>query len=123
MKKKYSKSFGFYLESKKSYFDDNLKKLEEVCNINKNYVTQPKRKCCKVCSADLQGESFETHGVTYLFCKKCQHLNGIYDDTKNFVTLCIWMKRVKTMRETMLMTLTTKGSRYLCTKGKIFDRS
>ena len=47
-------------------------------------MTQPKRKSCKVCGADLQGAIFTSHGVDYLFCKNCQHLNGLYDDTKNF---------------------------------------
>lgn len=86
IKRFYSKSSSFYLETKKNFFTDNKKLLEKQTAINSLYVKQPKRFDCKICGAKLSDErDFLSHGVGYIFCDQCFHLNGIHDDTQNFV--------------------------------------
>jgi len=86
MNKKYSKSSAFYLKTKSNFFSANAELLNKALNQNKCYATQPKRECCKLCGASLQTNvDFVSHGVNYVFCDDCNHLNGIYEDTKAFV--------------------------------------
>jgi SAM-dependent methyltransferase len=33
----------------------------------------------------MEEVDFSSHGVGYVFCEKCNHLNGIYEDTKSFI--------------------------------------
>ena len=84
--KKYSKSSSFYLGTKKDFFDSNNIMLEKVNKQNKFYKTQIKRKKCKICLSNLGSSSdFTNHDIEYIFCESCNHLNGIYEDTDDFV--------------------------------------
>ena len=86
MKKKYSKPSAFYLQTKADFFSANANLLNKALKQNKFYSTQPKRECCKLCGANLRANvDFVSHGVGYVFCDDCNHLNGMYEDTKAFV--------------------------------------
>ena len=64
----------------------NKKLLERAREINSLYSSQPKRVCCKLCRTTLlENPDFSSYGVDYVFCEKCSHLNGIYEDTEAFV--------------------------------------
>ncbi len=83
---KYSKSSKFYFSTKSDFFENNKKLLALSLQRNKVYTNQPVRKKCKICSHNLHKNiDFNTHGVPYKFCTKCNHLNGNYDDTEEFV--------------------------------------
>jgi len=87
MRKKYSKSSANYLTAKADFFSSNADFLNKAIKQNKFYATQPKREFCKICEASLPPSvDFVSHGVGYIFCDDCRHLNGIYEDTKAFVT-------------------------------------
>jgi SAM-dependent methyltransferase len=84
--KKYSKSSDFYLSAKADFFSSNNELLKKAVENNRLYSHQPKRVCCKLCQSTLsENVDFLSHGVGYVFCEKCNHLNGIYDDSKSFV--------------------------------------
>ena len=86
MIKKYSKSSTFYLSTKKDFFSNNDELLRNRLEHNRFYCAQPKRGCCKLCQVSLSKNiDFISHGVEYVFCNNCNHLNGVYDDTKAFV--------------------------------------
>lgn len=60
--------------------------MKKAVEINSLYSAQPKRVCCKLCQTTFSKDrDFSSHGVDYVFCEKCSHLNGIYEDTKAFV--------------------------------------
>ncbi len=83
--REYSKSSGFYRDAKKAFFQQNDALLEKSLSQNKLYVSQPHRVRCKICEADLGSDpDFSSHGISYVFCGDCGHLNGMHDDTKEF---------------------------------------
>jgi SAM-dependent methyltransferase len=83
--KKYSKSSSFYSKTKKDFFTENDNFLRLALGQNKIYASQPKRIVCKICSYKLGNEvDFSSHGIDYAFCNSCNHLNGLFDDTKDF---------------------------------------
>ena len=85
-KKKYSKSSKFYLSSKKDIFSSNDSLLKKAVIQNESYAKQPTRTKCKICLTELHCDvDFSSHGVNYSFCKNCGHLNGLQDDTEDFV--------------------------------------
>ena len=72
---------------KDSFVSDNNNHLKDAHNINKNYILQPRRTKCKVCNHALGLETdFASHGVEYIICDKCSHLNGAFEDTAEFST-------------------------------------
>ncbi len=74
------------MKTKADYFSENEKHLETAQKLNRLYSSQPKRVNCKICKLALpQSVDFTSHGIEYVFCKECNHLNGIYDDTSSFV--------------------------------------
>lgn len=82
----YSKSSKFYIDSKLDFFINNERHLKKSLKLNSLYSIQPIRVYCKLCSAKLSDQvDFESHGIGYKFCKNCNHLNGIYEDTKEFI--------------------------------------
>ena len=83
---KYSKSSSFYLSTKKDFFTANQELLEKSVKQNALYASQPKRDLCKVCESPLpKSLDFHSHGVDYVFCAKCSHLNGRFEDTQEFI--------------------------------------
>lgn len=84
--KKYSKSSAFYLSTKADLFLKNNPLLQNASAQNQIYASQPKRTQCKICGSKLSGDTdFTSHGVDYIFCGECNHLNGKYEDTESFV--------------------------------------
>ncbi len=87
MKIKYGKSFKDIFKIKQSFFIDNDRFLKRQKFVGKVYSRQPKRKKCKVCNYPLPKESIISHNVKYTICKKCSHLNGLYQDTDKFCNI------------------------------------
>ncbi|PKR47896.1 class I SAM-dependent methyltransferase [Thalassospira povalilytica] len=84
--RKYTKSSSFYLGTKAGFFERNESNLNESLKENELYSKQPKREMCKICSSRLPGdEDFQSHNVSYVFCTDCGHLNGVFEDTIEFV--------------------------------------
>lgn len=83
---RYSKSSAFYLNTKKEFFAANNELLKKSLNKNQLYISQPIRFTCKICEEPLpKTTDFHSHNVDYVFCDKCSHLNGRFDDTNEFV--------------------------------------
>jgi SAM-dependent methyltransferase len=86
IKYKYSKSSAFYLGTKKEFFSENDALLRRAARQNEFYASQPARTRCKLCNSELPSDvDFSSHGIGYKFCTDCSHLNGIYEDTREFV--------------------------------------
>ena len=74
------------MKIKADYFSENEKYLKMAKKQNRLYSSQPKRKNCKICQTILpRSVDFKSHEIDYVFCENCNHLNGIYDDTRSFV--------------------------------------
>jgi 2-polyprenyl-3-methyl-5-hydroxy-6-metoxy-1,4-benzoquinol methylase len=83
---RYSKSSGFYLQTKRDFFASNDALLEKAEQQNAAYARQPPRLTCKICDSRLNETSdLQQHGIQYKFCPQCGHLNGSYEDTQEFV--------------------------------------
>ena len=83
--KKYSKSSSFYKNLKTDFFTENDKQLHSALVKNKLYADQPSRLKCKLCDYPLnQAADIQKHGVGYVFCRECDHLNGLQLDTLDF---------------------------------------
>ena len=84
--RKYSKSSSFYLKTKKIFFKSNDQMFNKVIGQNEIYKNQIKRTRCKICLSKLSDSvDFKNHNIEYTFCRKCSHLNGIYEDTEAFI--------------------------------------
>jgi hypothetical protein len=79
---KFSKSYNI-ANIKKDFFDNNDLNLKSIIKINNFYKKQKKRIRCKICSNKLKNFIIN-FGIKYALCKKCNHLNGEYEDTKKF---------------------------------------
>jgi len=86
-KYRYSKSISHYSSTHSDYFDENAKLLTQALSENNIYSSQDKRLQCKICRSELQKNHFDLSqfGISYVFCTNCSHLNGIYEDTIDFV--------------------------------------
>ncbi|MDA7721054.1 class I SAM-dependent methyltransferase [Alphaproteobacteria bacterium] len=86
--KKYSKSVLPYIKHKSHLLGGNPESIEKAEKINKSYTSGPRRLNCKMCgvSIDETEVSFRSHGVGYLFCTRCCHLNGEALETHKFVS-------------------------------------
>ena len=83
---KYSKPSSFYLKTKQDFFTGNDKLLQESIKQNELYTAQPQRNVCKICEVALpKAIDFQSHGVDYIFCSACSHLNGKFEDTQAFI--------------------------------------
>lgn len=84
--RKYSKKSDWYSDIKSNFFEENNELLEDTLELNQFYTTQSKRKKCKLCdhTVDLETSVFTNHGVNYIFCEHCGHLNGSHKDTQEF---------------------------------------
>ena len=84
--KKYSKSSSFYVDLKNDFFINNLSNRNSVEEINSKYCEQPIRLNCKLCEGKLDSMAhFSSHGVGYVFCSFCGHLNGRHQETLDFI--------------------------------------
>jgi len=81
---KFGKSYSELIKIKKSFYTENNVHLKKAISINNFYKKQIKRKSCKICNSTKLEKLFLSFGVEYLSCKKCSHLNGMYEDTSAF---------------------------------------
>lgn len=85
MYEKFGKPANDVLEIKEGFFLENDKYLKYQEKINNIYCKQEIRKNCKVCNKKLVKEdmkSFMSHGLRYMICSNCNHLNGEFEETK-----------------------------------------
>lgn len=85
-KTKYGKSFGNLNSMKANFFNNNdgmLKMADGMADILSN---QPIRKVCKICGNELGDPLFKSHGLEYIKCPKCSHLNSKHEDTDDFAS-------------------------------------
>ena len=72
---------------KASFFKDNSKLLKQALIWNEIYSRQKKRIKCINCHSKLHSFDFISHKVKYAFCKKCNHFNGLNEETDHFYKL------------------------------------
>ena len=87
MRKKvfFSKSYAGLVSIKKDFFNENQSYLKKAQKEYKIYSKQKKRKKCKNCGAKINRPIFVSHKIDYTICKRCGHLNGIYEDGDSFI--------------------------------------
>ena len=82
---KYGKSSAEVIAQKNSFFEQNDAHLAVEKAIAEVYTKQSLRVKCKNCDATLSTEyDFFQGKVGYLFCSKCHHLNGQFEDSDAF---------------------------------------
>jgi len=69
---------------KKDFYENNLSNLKSIIKINQIYKSQKLRKYCQNCNYRILKKDFNSFKISYSFCKKCGHLNGIYQITNDF---------------------------------------
>ncbi len=84
--KKYSKPFGNLNSMKTSFFENNDGMLEMADGMAKILLSQPKRTVCKICESPLPDIFFKSHGIGYIKCDKCGHLNSECVDNDEFAS-------------------------------------
>ncbi len=82
---KFSKKISDISNIKKDFFTDNKVYLDRAKKGFKFYVKEKKRTHCKNCNYKLGKKVFRSNNVNYTICKRCFHLNGLHQDTKNFL--------------------------------------
>ena len=85
--KKYGKSFGKLNSFKTNFFENNDGMLKMADGMAKILAAQPKRKTCKICGSSVTEDIsviVTSHGLKYLQCPKCGHLNSEFEDTDDF---------------------------------------
>jgi len=86
MKKiKYSKNYNNIFNIKNDFYKENESNLKNISKINSVYSKQKKRTKCKNCNSKLNSKFFTSFGIDYTVCGVCKHLNGMNEDSKNFV--------------------------------------
>jgi hypothetical protein len=85
--KKYGKPIEDILDHKTHFWKNNDAELEKRRQVAEVYSSQPERVSCKICCEDIENTKgqFEKMGVEYRICGECGHLNGLYEDTEEFV--------------------------------------
>lgn len=83
---KYSKSYKNISKFKNDFVTANNSHLENNIKISDIYSKQPIRTNCKLCNGNFNGneKTFSSHGIKYLICSNCGHVNGKYQDTEQF---------------------------------------
>ena len=82
---KFSKSSKDIISIKKDFFNENNKLYQNSIKINKFFTKQKKRKKCKNCGNNIFSYDFISHGVKYKICSRCNHINGMYEESSNFL--------------------------------------
>ena len=84
-RRRYSKPSGFYFAARREFFAENDALHAKALEANTIYARQPDRKSCKLCSESLPPSvGFASHGVRYVPCPRCTHLNGRHEDGTAF---------------------------------------
>ncbi len=82
---KFGKKISDIKKIKQDFLFNNEKLLKSQIKKGNLYTKQPKRVHCKVCENKLIGKNIFIRKIKYIQCKTCSHLNGIYQDSSNFV--------------------------------------
>lgn len=82
---KFGKSIKSVSNHKKVFFDENFELLSSIKKQAKIYCKQPKRKRCKNCNEKILKVNFVKLDIPYSICKKCGHLNGLFEETLEFI--------------------------------------
>ncbi|MBQ7563230.1 MAG: methyltransferase domain-containing protein [Lachnospiraceae bacterium] len=96
--KKFGKRFGNLNSFKTSFFENNDGMLRMADGMAEILSAQPLRKTCKICGNPLSAESrpasagripdetlrIKSHGLSYIRCEVCGHLNSEHEDTDDF---------------------------------------
>jgi hypothetical protein len=70
---------------RQSFFTENEESLAVNREQAASYTAQPRRERCKLCDGPLGGEAdFVKHEIPYAVCRRCNHLNGLHQDTVAF---------------------------------------
>lgn len=70
---------------KKSLTDNDKAMAAKDAKYREIYRRQPKRIVCKLCGTKADKQiSFDVSGIEYWICNNCGHINGAYQDTKEF---------------------------------------
>ncbi|MGC7870275.1 class I SAM-dependent methyltransferase [Desulfosporosinus sp. SYSU MS00001] len=86
MIKKYSKSFQDILKLKENFFTEDNKLASDSIVLANKYKQQEKRTTCKNCSFPLEKNPlFNKQGIDYFLCSNCNHLNGGFEDSEEYV--------------------------------------
>ena len=85
MIEKYGKSFCGLKKHKQSFFKDNDELLKSKERCAELYSKQPLRHMCKTCGESLEsGAKYQSHGVEYIVCSNCSHVNGRHEETEAY---------------------------------------
>lgn len=84
---KYGKTNAGYIRLKASFYDieENKRWVELAQKVCEKYRQQPRREGCVACLQPLGEVIFTVHDIGYVLCDHCGHLNGLYEDTLEFV--------------------------------------
>ncbi len=80
-----SKNSSDILNLKKDFFKNNKLYLKKALKLNKLYAQQPKRILCKICNSKKKIFFLNSFNINYYLCPKCQHINGAFQETDNFL--------------------------------------
>lgn len=84
--KKFGKKLGGLLRLKSAMFEENDVHLKAALESARLYTSQPVRRHCMICRSALpETPLFSKHGVPYALCPACGHLNGLHEDTAEFL--------------------------------------
>jgi hypothetical protein len=103
---KFSKKISDVSSLKKDFFTENNIYLKKSKKEYRLYKKEKKRIKCKNCEKKLKSTVFISHNIDYTICEKCFHLNGLHEDTTNFLNK---------------LYLTSKGSNYEYAYKKDFN--
>lgn len=81
----YSKESQPIREIKQPFVDDNDRLLNETLELNRLYLEQEPRTECKNCGDSLGPKLFESFDIPYTICSTCGHLNGMHEDSQEFL--------------------------------------
>ncbi len=82
---KFSKSSSDILKLKKGFFDKNEYLFKNSIKNNIFYSKQKKRYKCKNCEKKISSYDFISHKVKYKICSICKHLNGMNQESDEFL--------------------------------------
>lgn len=83
---RFGKPYADIWKIKTDFHTQNRILLSERQRIAEIYSQQPLRSVCKICEQKIrEGDTtFISHGIKYIVCSHCGHLNGAYQETAAF---------------------------------------
>ena len=86
MYKKYGKSLQDIFKIKETFFTEDNALFADNLLLANIYKQQKKRLNCKNCDFPLEEHVFlNKQGIDYFLCTRCNHLNGGYEDSEEYV--------------------------------------